>query len=296
MTIFLRRELLVWPNADVEVCVPRVLYCHSPFVVCLPLPNCTTFEPSQFLVTFVISLMKSIDIRSESAVKLLAEFLDMETQYIAGERHVNAEHFAHGPSEFWATAALFAFWSHPSPNFCFLSIEIYCYLRSPYKDLGVYDSVVQVRTHCNRGDMCVHMADFRFAQKSMTPHRVSLLPLHTSAPRAAGNLVTGRNHHVLSHSIAGHRIHIHIHIVLRFKNGIFDPSAALRSSVKFRANSIQDQIAHTARLRFRMPHVVPVHTRASRARESDEPPRVHSVHPNPTEVTAMKQLDPPKFW
>ncbi|KAN0111875.1 hypothetical protein V8E52_008081, partial [Russula decolorans] len=90
MTIFLRRELLVWPNADVE-----------------------------FLVTFVISLMKSIDIRTESAVKLLAEFLDMDTQYVAGERHVNAEHFAH---------------------------EIYCYLRSPYRDLGMYDSVVQVRT------------------------------------------------------------------------------------------------------------------------------------------------------
>ncbi|KAH9992157.1 hypothetical protein BJV77DRAFT_455127 [Russula vinacea] len=90
MTVFLRRELLVWPNADVE-----------------------------FLVTFVISLMKSIDIRSESAIKLLAEFLDMDTQYVAGERHINAEHFAH---------------------------EIYCYLRSPYRDLGVYDSVVQYDT------------------------------------------------------------------------------------------------------------------------------------------------------
>lgn len=87
MTVFLRRELLVWPNADVE-----------------------------FLVTFVISLMKSIDIRSESAIKLLAEFLDMDTSYIPGERHVNAEHFAH---------------------------EVYCYLRSPYRDLSVYDSVVQ---------------------------------------------------------------------------------------------------------------------------------------------------------
>ncbi len=42
--------------------------------------------------------MKSIDIRSESAIKLLAEFLDMDTSYIPGERHVNAEHFAHGPS------------------------------------------------------------------------------------------------------------------------------------------------------------------------------------------------------
>ena len=40
--------------------------------------------------------MKSIDIRSESAVKLLSEFLDMDAPYTPGERHVNAEHFAHG--------------------------------------------------------------------------------------------------------------------------------------------------------------------------------------------------------
>ncbi|KAF4582688.1 hypothetical protein EYR40_002612 [Pleurotus pulmonarius] len=50
-TAFLRRELRVWPNLDVE-----------------------------FLTTFVISLMKAIDIRSESAVKLLAEFLDMDSE------------------------------------------------------------------------------------------------------------------------------------------------------------------------------------------------------------------------
>ncbi|KAI0263551.1 hypothetical protein BC834DRAFT_924879 [Gloeopeniophorella convolvens] len=92
MTVFLRRELLVWPNLDVE-----------------------------FLVTFVISLMKSIDIRSESAIKLLAEFLDMDTQYYPGGRFVNSEHFAH---------------------------EIYCYLRSPYRDLATYDSIVQVRFSC----------------------------------------------------------------------------------------------------------------------------------------------------
>lgn len=36
--------------------------------------------------------MKSLDIRSEPAVRLLAEFLDMDS---GGER-VNAEHFAHG--------------------------------------------------------------------------------------------------------------------------------------------------------------------------------------------------------
>ncbi|KAI0086037.1 hypothetical protein BDY19DRAFT_908566 [Irpex rosettiformis] len=81
-TIFVRRELRVWDALDVE-----------------------------FLTTFTISLMKSIDIRSESAVKLLAEFLDMDT----GER-TNAEHFAH---------------------------ELYCYLRSPYKDLARYDAAVQ---------------------------------------------------------------------------------------------------------------------------------------------------------
>lgn len=36
--------------------------------------------------------MKSLDIRSEPAVRLLAEFLDMDS---GGER-TNAEHFAHG--------------------------------------------------------------------------------------------------------------------------------------------------------------------------------------------------------
>lgn len=40
--------------------------------------------------------MKSIDIRSESAVKLLSEFLDMDAPYVPGGRHANAEHFAHG--------------------------------------------------------------------------------------------------------------------------------------------------------------------------------------------------------
>ena len=42
--------------------------------------------------------MKAIDIRSESAIKLLAEFLDMDLPYPyeAGRRFPNAEHFAHG--------------------------------------------------------------------------------------------------------------------------------------------------------------------------------------------------------
>ncbi len=52
----------------------------------------------QFLTNLIISLMKAIDIRSESAVKLLAEFLDLDAPYEAGNHHVNAEHFAHGMS------------------------------------------------------------------------------------------------------------------------------------------------------------------------------------------------------
>ncbi|KAF9448688.1 hypothetical protein P691DRAFT_759702 [Macrolepiota fuliginosa MF-IS2] len=66
-TTFLRRELQVWQGLDVE-----------------------------FLTNLIISLMKSIDIRSESAVKLLAEFLDMEVPNEPRNRRVNAEHLAHG--------------------------------------------------------------------------------------------------------------------------------------------------------------------------------------------------------
>ncbi|KAF8151533.1 hypothetical protein B0H34DRAFT_664977 [Crassisporium funariophilum] len=87
-TTFLRRELQVWEGLDVE-----------------------------FLTTLIISLMKAIDIRSESAVKLISEFLDMDAPYTPGGRHVNAEHFAH---------------------------EVYSYVRSPYRDLFIYDTVVQV--------------------------------------------------------------------------------------------------------------------------------------------------------
>ncbi|KAK0199285.1 hypothetical protein DFS33DRAFT_1369250 [Desarmillaria ectypa] len=84
-TMFLRREFRVWDDLDVE-----------------------------FFTTFTISLMKSIDIRSESAIKLISEFLDMDT----GSRDM-AEHFSH---------------------------EVYSYVRSPFKDLFVYDSAVQYDT------------------------------------------------------------------------------------------------------------------------------------------------------
>ena len=58
--------------------------------------NVYFIDAVQFLVTFVISLMKSIDIRSQTAVKLLAEFLDIEVPYTPDARFINAEHFAHG--------------------------------------------------------------------------------------------------------------------------------------------------------------------------------------------------------
>ena len=44
--------------------------------------------------------MKSLDIRSESAVKLLAEFLDIDAEYDAENPRANAEHFAHGQNTF----------------------------------------------------------------------------------------------------------------------------------------------------------------------------------------------------
>ncbi|KAF9002192.1 hypothetical protein BDQ17DRAFT_1243521 [Cyathus striatus] len=83
-TIFLRRELQVWEGLDVE-----------------------------FLTSFTLSILKSLDIRSEGAIKLIAEFLDLDDEF--GERK-NAQHFSH---------------------------EVYTYVRSPYRDLFVYDTVVQ---------------------------------------------------------------------------------------------------------------------------------------------------------
>lgn len=99
MTMFLRRELHVWPNLDVEVSFhstfPRIGHATPRLVLIQPH---SFISIRQFLTTYTISLMKSIDIRSESAVKLLSEFLDLDTPYATGRRHVNAEHFAHGRS------------------------------------------------------------------------------------------------------------------------------------------------------------------------------------------------------
>jgi E3 ubiquitin-protein ligase Topors len=83
--------------------------------------------------------MKYLDIRSESAVKLLSEFLDMDQPYVEGEPHPNAEHFAHGmfPPPL-GSLAICSFYHH---------VEMHSYLRSPFRDLYVYDKMVQVRIH-----------------------------------------------------------------------------------------------------------------------------------------------------
>ncbi|WVF66932.1 hypothetical protein IAT40_001675 [Kwoniella sp. CBS 6097] len=93
-TAFLRRELRVWSLVDVE-----------------------------FLTTYILSLLKTIDIRSEPAIRLLADFLDNDRHdenhppdgNVAGEAST-AEHFAH---------------------------ELYNFLRSPYKELRKWDEIAQ---------------------------------------------------------------------------------------------------------------------------------------------------------
>ncbi|CAE6441301.1 unnamed protein product [Rhizoctonia solani] len=90
--MFVRRELRVWPNLDVE-----------------------------FLTSFILSLAKSIDIRTEPAVKLISEFLDINRRPSGSEGTV-AEHFVH---------------------------ELYSYLRSPFRDLPAYDAIVQYDTRDN---------------------------------------------------------------------------------------------------------------------------------------------------
>ena len=122
-TAFLRRELQVWVNLDVEVSRSNCIH---------PLGDLLC---SQFLTTFIISIMKSIDIRAESAIKLLAEFLDMDSPYVEGNRHPNAEHFAHGIHFMTITGSISVSNSCP---------EVYSFVRSPYKDLFVYDRIVQV--------------------------------------------------------------------------------------------------------------------------------------------------------
>lgn len=87
-TAFLRRELRVWSHADVE-----------------------------YLTTHILSLIKAVDIRSDVAIRLVAEYLDPPTSSTLSIIKNSAEHFVH---------------------------ELYSWLRSPFKELRQWDLVAQV--------------------------------------------------------------------------------------------------------------------------------------------------------
>ncbi|KAF8749075.1 Zinc finger, C3HC4 type (RING finger) [Rhizoctonia solani] len=144
--MFVRRELRVWPNLDVED-VPRGMTPRVPssppthylvfhneypnnsfgtysFNDTLFLVGAGLFilaDLSLFLTSFILSLAKSIDIRTEPAVKLISEFLDINGRPSPAGGTV-AEHFVH---------------------------EFYSYLRSPFRDLPAYDAIAQYDTPDN---------------------------------------------------------------------------------------------------------------------------------------------------
>lgn len=124
-TAFMRRELRIWSIVDTE-----------------------------FLTTYILSLLKAIDIRSDPAIRLLAEYLDDERYPRA------AEHFAH---------------------------ELYSFLRSPFKDLRKYDDIAQVsvvtsarpsclcsillatdQTRCHTGRPLIPVRLYSFASEQIT--------------------------------------------------------------------------------------------------------------------------------
>jgi hypothetical protein len=102
--------------------------------------------------------MKSIDIRSESAIKLLAEFLDMDTQYVAGERHINAEHFAHGPSYVLGAAPILAF-QVSSDALVFLVFFFQKYIAICARHTGISAYTIQLYKYVRTAAAinCVHM-------------------------------------------------------------------------------------------------------------------------------------------
>jgi hypothetical protein len=68
------------------------------------------------MVTYVVGLMESIDIRSDAAVRLLRDFLDVGAEEVA-EGGGRAEHFAHGQSCFCSPfQPSFAALTGPSPS------------------------------------------------------------------------------------------------------------------------------------------------------------------------------------
>ena len=50
----------------------------------------------EFLANYIVSLIKTLDLRSEVAIKLLSDLLDPGISYSEESRKPNAEHLAHG--------------------------------------------------------------------------------------------------------------------------------------------------------------------------------------------------------
>lgn len=72
----------------------------------------------------------------------------------------------------------------------FSFIEIYSYLRSPYKDLGVYDSVVQVRTRCSHDKLRAHGLIVASLEKYDTPPGIPPPPSHERTRRWESRLAS----------------------------------------------------------------------------------------------------------
>lgn len=81
--------------------------------------------------------MKAIDIRSESAVKLLSEFLDLDTPYVEGGRHMNAEHFAHGKPNAVHTPSLNSWHNFRGLLLCEISVQRFIRLRQRRAGLSI---------------------------------------------------------------------------------------------------------------------------------------------------------------
>ncbi|GFZ43004.1 hypothetical protein JCM24511_00722 [Saitozyma sp. JCM 24511] len=133
-TTFLRRELRVWSLVDVE-----------------------------FLTSYILSLLKAIDVRSEPFVRLIADFLETRTGPGPGPGYPHAaEHFAH---------------------------ELYCFIRSPYKELVRWDAVAQRSisvSHLQTANFC-RAATLGFATRSVAIEieiRVPIpIPIPITSPR-----------------------------------------------------------------------------------------------------------------
>ena len=102
-TAFLRRELRIWGLADVE-----------------------------FLLTYVLNLLKAIDLRSEPFIRLLRDVLEPDTLTTMADgdgRHRDRER---GEMRQYPNAA-----EH-------LAHELHSWLRSPFKELWRWDALAQV--------------------------------------------------------------------------------------------------------------------------------------------------------